>query len=175
LYESGAEPDFYTKDRYVRNGTDARVYNVVTTSFDFLVFLSQKEANPPMPPGKRRVLCVEPHGDTCSMLSALLAQQGFETDSATTIAEASEKARSNQFCLYIVNDGYVDGTNVGLIEHLRALTPDVPTLVFSTQDWGDDRRKAMEAGAQVYITKPSELGKMLQAIHRLCGDVAPAA
>ena len=109
------------------------------------------------------------------MLSALLGQQGFETDSATTINEALEKVQSDQFCLYIVNDGYVDGTDVGLIEQLRALTPDVPTLVFSTQDWGDDRQKMMEAGAKVYIAKPSELGKMLQAIHRLCGDVAPAS
>jgi DNA-binding response OmpR family regulator len=107
------------------------------------------------------------------MLCALLNQQGFETDSATTIAEALEKAQSNQFCLYIVNDGYVDGTNVALTEQLRALTPDVPTLIFSTQDWGANRLKGLEAGAQVYLTKPSELGKMLQAVHRLCGDVAP--
>jgi DNA-binding response OmpR family regulator len=107
------------------------------------------------------------------MLCTLLAQQGFETASATTIAETLEKAQSKQFCLYILNDGYVDGTNVALIEQLRSLTPDVPTLIFSTQDWGDNRLKALEAGAQVYLMKPRELGEMLQAIHRLCGDLAP--
>src|SRR2546423_1775394 len=120
-----------------------------------------------MPQQKPSVLCVEPNGDICSMLCGLLTQKGFETDSATTIAEALEKAQSNQFCLYIINDGYVDGTNIELIEQLRSLTPDVPSLIFSTQDWGDNRLKALEAGAQVYLTKPSELGKMLQAIHHL--------
>jgi DNA-binding response OmpR family regulator len=121
---------------------------------------------------KRRVLCVEPHGETCSMLCRLLAQQGFETVSATTIAEALEKAQGNRFCLYIISDGYVDGANVALIEQFRSLSPNVPTLIFSTQDWGDNRLKSLEAGAQVYLMKPRELGKMLQAIHSLCGDLA---
>jgi DNA-binding response OmpR family regulator len=123
---------------------------------------------------KQRVLCVEPHNDTCSMLCTLLAQQGFETDSATAVAEALGKAQSNQFCLYIINDGYVDGTNVALIEQLRSLTPNIPILVFSTQSWGDNRRKALEAGAQVYLTKPEGLGEFLRAIHCLCGDLDPS-
>jgi DNA-binding response OmpR family regulator len=128
-----------------------------------------------MPQQKRRVLCVEPHSDTYSMLCALLAQRGFETESATSVAEALEKARSNQFCLYIINDGYVDGTNVTLIEQLRSLTANVPILIFSTQDWGNDRLKALEAGAQVYLMKPKELSEMLRSIHRLCGDLAPSS
>src|SRR5579885_277337 len=69
----------------------------------------------------------------------------------------------------------VDGTNFELVEQLRALTPDVPTLIFSTQDWGNNRLKTLEAGAQVYLIKPRDLGEMLQAIHRLCGDLAPSS
>ncbi len=35
--------------------------------------------------------------------------------------------------------------------------------------------KTLEAGAQVYLIKPRDLGEMLQAIHRLCGDLAPSS
>ena len=116
-----------------------------------------------------RVLCAEPSADICSLLHALLNQNGFDSDSAATISEAVAKADTSDYCLYIVDDGYADGTNVELIRLLRALTPHVPVLVYSSLSFESNRREAARAGAVSYIVKPGEIDRLLDAVVRLCG------
>ena len=118
-----------------------------------------------------RVLCAEPTADICSLLHALLEANGFNPDSASTISEAMEKAEAGDYCLYIVDDGYTDGTNVELIRRLRALTPHVPVLVYSSLSFEASRRDAARAGAVSYIVKPGEMERLLDAVVRLCGTV----
>lgn len=116
-----------------------------------------------------RVLCAEPSADVCSMLHALLDRHGFDSDSASTVAEAIEKAGSEDYSLYIVDDDYRDGTNVELIRRLRALTPHVPVLVYSSLSFEANRRDAARAGAVSYIVKPGEIERLVDAVVRLCG------
>lgn len=116
-----------------------------------------------------RVLCAEPSADVCSMLHALLDRHGFDSDSASTVAEAVEKAGGGDYCLYIVDDDYRDGTNIELIRRLRALTPHVPVLVYSSLSFEANRRDAARAGAVSYIVKPGEIERLVDAVVRLCG------
>jgi DNA-binding response OmpR family regulator len=116
-----------------------------------------------------RVLCAEPSADICSLLHALLGQNGFDSDSASTISEALEKAEAGDYCLYIVDDGYTDGTSVELIRRLRSLTPRVPVLVYSSLSFEANRREAARAGAVSYIIKPGEINRLVDTIGRLCG------
>ena len=116
-----------------------------------------------------RVLCAESCEDICALLHALLDQNGFDSDTASTISEAVAKADANDYCLYIVDDGYTDGTNVELIRRLRALTPQVPVLVYSSLSFEADRRDAARAGAVSYIVRPGEIARLVDAVVRLCG------
>ena len=104
-------------------------------------------------------------------LHALLDQNSFDSDTASTISEALEKAGGGDYCLYIVDDGYADGTNVELIRRLRSLTPHVPVLVYSSLSFEASRRDAARAGAVSYIVKPGEMERLLDAVVRLCGTV----
>lgn len=116
-----------------------------------------------------RVLCAEPSADICSLLHALLDQNGFDSDSAATISEALGKAGANDYCLYIVDDGYTDGSNVELIRRLRALTPQVPVLVYSSLSFEANLKDAARAGAVSYIVRPGEIERLVDAVVRLCG------
>jgi two-component system response regulator HydG len=116
-----------------------------------------------------RVLCAEPSADICSLLHALLDRNGFDSASASTITEALEKAGAGDYCLYIVDDGYADGTNVELIRRLRVLTPHVPVLVYSSLAFESNRLEAARAGAVSYIVKPGGLDRLVDAVVRLCG------
>ena len=111
--------------------------------------------------------------DVCSMMISLLASRGFDPDAASTIAEAVEKAAGQDFDLYIIDDYYSDGTNRELIRRLWSLTPSVPVLVFSTQDFLESRRAALEAGAADYLVQPGDIFDLTNAVVRLCGP-APA-
>lgn len=120
-------------------------------------------------PSRPRVLCVEPADDICAMLRQLLRVNGLESESASTIQEAIEKARAEEFCLYIVDDSYRDGTNVELIRRLREVTPHVPVLVFSTLAFEASRRAAAEAGAGEYMLKPHDIERLVSAAVSICG------
>jgi CheY-like chemotaxis protein len=93
-----------------------------------------------------RVLCAEPSADVCSLLHTLLDQNGFDSDSASTISEAVGKAGAGDYCLYNVEDGYADGANVELIRRLRASMPHVPVLVYSSLSFESSRRRRRAPG-----------------------------
>jgi two-component system OmpR family response regulator len=114
------------------------------------------------------VLCAEPTADICSFLGALLDVNGFDFDPASTVTEAVEKAEAGGHCLYIVDDDYADGGGLELIRRLRAAKPEVPVLVFSSRVFQKDREAALEAGAQVFLPKPGDIGELVEAISRLC-------
>ena len=67
----------------------------------------------------KRILCVEPSPDICEVVQHLLRREGYEIDSASTIEEAEHKARSGIYSLYIIDDGYPNGTNVELAARLH--------------------------------------------------------
>lgn len=120
----------------------------------------------------RRVLCAEPHEDTCRLLTVLLEEQGHEVVSASSIGECLDLARQSNFDLYMLDDDYIDGSGLELCKRLRAQTPQTPVLFFSAQAFLRDRQRAMEAGAHSYFIKPGDIFEIVQAINSI---LAPRA
>lgn len=48
-------------------------------------------------------------------------------------------------------------------------------LVFSTHDFAESRKEAFETGAADYLVKPADIGHVLSAVERLCGNPHPAS
>lgn len=124
----------------------------------------------------RRVLCAEPHEDTCRLITLLLERQGHEVVSARTIAECVELADAKGFDLYMVDDDYIDGTAIQLCKRLREMTPGTPILFFSAQAFRRDRELALEAGATAYLTKPDDLFDIVSTVNSILSgkSVGPA-
>ncbi|MCA1635242.1 MAG: response regulator [Acidobacteria bacterium] len=120
-----------------------------------------------MSPRERRVLCAEPHDDTCSLISMLLARQGHQVASAKTIGECLKLAGRERFDLYILDDDYIDGTSLELCKQLRQLTPGTPILFFSSHAFQRDRERGLEAGASAYLTKPGDIFEIVQTINAI--------
>ena len=116
---------------------------------------------------QRRILCVESHADTCSMLSALLGRIGYQTVATATVADALKKARSEHFDLYLADDWYEDGTSLELCRELRKFDAHTPVLFYSTATRESDRQQAMEAGAQECVVKPGDIGELAKIVQRL--------
>src|SRR5918993_4602 len=118
---------------------------------------------PPYP--RRRVLCAEPHEDTCRLITVLLERQGHEVVSAGTIAECVGLADAKGFDLYMIDDDYIDGTALQLCKRLREMTPGTPILFFPAQAFRRDRELALEAGATAYLTKPDDLFDIVSTVN----------
>ena len=116
---------------------------------------------------RRRVLCAEPHEDTCRLITVLLERQGHEVVSAGTIAECVGLADAKGFDLYMIDDDYIDGTALQLCKRLREMTPGTPILFFSAQAFRRDRELALEAGATAYLTKPDDLFDIVRTVNSI--------
>ena len=115
----------------------------------------------------RRVLCAEPHEDTCRFITLLLERQGHEVVSAKTVAECVALVGAGRFDLYMVDDDYIDGTALQLCKRLREMTPETPILFFSAQAFGRDRERALQAGAAAYLVKPDDLFEIVQTVNAI--------
>jgi DNA-binding response OmpR family regulator len=116
---------------------------------------------------RRRVLCAEPHEDTCSFIRQLLAQQGHEVVSAKTVRECVEIVARESFDLYMLDDDYIDGSALELCKRLRELTPETPILFFSAQTFARDRERALRAGASAYLTKPDDIFEIVRTVNAI--------
>ena len=120
-----------------------------------------------MPLKKRRILCAETHEDTCSLLSLILERQGHEVKKGNSMQECLELARTEHFDLYLLDDGYPDGSGIELCRRLRALDRQTPILFFSSAAFERDIRRGLEAGAQAYLTKPGDILQVAETIKSL--------
>ena len=120
-----------------------------------------------MPYPRRRVLCAEPHEDTCRLVTTLLEQQGHEVVPARTMSECIGLAGAGDFDLYMLDDDYIDGTALQLCKRLRELTPGTPILFFSARAFASDRELARAAGASAYLNKPDDLFEVVQTVNAI--------
>jgi DNA-binding response OmpR family regulator len=116
---------------------------------------------------RRRVLCAEPHEDTCRLVALLLERQGHEVVAAATMAECVGLAGDGRFDLYMLDDDYIDGTALQLCKRLREMTPQTPILFFSARAFARDRELALEAGASAYLNKPDDLFEIVRTVNSI--------
>ena len=102
---------------------------------------------------------------------AILEGAGHAVSEAVNGVEALEKALAAPFDLYLVDvnmpqmDGYT---------FLRALRSEAiaqaPAIMVTTEAEDGDRRQALEAGANLYIVKPTRPQQLLRYVSLLLGE-----
>jgi len=123
-----------------------------------------------MKPTKGRILIVEDHLDTCELMITFLEQSSYEVWPACTVADGARLARSQRFDLYLLDNRLPDGTGVELCRQIRQLHPRTPILFFSALVSEGERQRALRAGAQSFVKKPSDLTDLGLTISRLLDD-----
>lgn len=123
---------------------------------------------------KCRILCVDDHEDTSEMLKLLLAQEDYEVVTAVTVESALELAKSGEFDLYVLDKRLPDGSGIELCKKLGTATPNIPCIFYTGDAYEVQRREAMEAGADLYVTKP-DIDGLIAAVHKLLAEKECAA
>jgi two-component system KDP operon response regulator KdpE len=122
------------------------------------------------------MLVVEDDAEIRLFLRTALAADGFHVACAAAAAEALTMSTHGEFDLFIVDLGLPDMDGIDLVRALRARTQ-APILILSAQ--ADEGRKirALDAGADDYVTKPFGVGELrarIRAALRRVGE-PPAA
>jgi two-component system, OmpR family, KDP operon response regulator KdpE len=121
-----------------------------------------------------RVLVVDDEPQILRGLRVILRSQGFQVESATTKQEVLDAVAARPPDVLVLDLVLPDGSGVEVVDEIRRWST-LPIIVLSAV--GDEREKvrALNAGADDYMTKPfgsEELGARLRALLRRAHDAA---
>ena len=120
------------------------------------------------------ILLVEDHADTASALAQLLSEEGHAVTVADSMDAAVEAHRAGARDVLITDLGLPDGSGHELLARLRAIRP-IDGIVLSGYGMDADIARSRDAGFSDHLTKPVNIGRLLQALEAIGGEVGPEA
>ena len=102
-----------------------------------------------------RILYLEDDTDSRQLIVVLLGQLGYEVVGAATLVEGIRLARDEHFELIILDNWLEVGSGIEACREIRTFDEQTPILFYSAAAYEADIERAMSAGAQVYVVKPS--------------------
>jgi two-component system, OmpR family, response regulator RegX3 len=125
------------------------------------------------------VLLVEDEETITAPLTEALGREGFRTQTAGSLAEGLELARSRRPDLVLLDVMLPDGSGFELLRELRTNGLRVPVIMLTARGDEADRVLGLELGADDYVVKPfsaRELVARVRAVlRRASAAAAPAA
>lgn len=125
---------------------------------------------PTKPP---RVLVVDDEPQIVRALKVVLREAGFETIAAETASQALDLAAVHPPEAAIIDLVLPDGDGVEVTRRLREWS-EIPILVLSAVGEEDQKVRALEAGADDYITKPFGTRELVARLQAALRRTAPA-
>lgn len=114
-----------------------------------------------------RILLVEDHHDTATIIQRLLRRRGHEVSHADSLRAARDVMGGDcVFDLLISDLGLPDGSGLDLMREASA-DPKVLGIALSGYGMDDDLDRSREAGFQLHLTKPVQLEELEAAIQTL--------
>jgi two-component system KDP operon response regulator KdpE len=114
-------------------------------------------ANPP------RILVVDDEPQIRRLLKTTLVPQKFEVAEASTATAALKRLDAEEFDLVILDLGLPDRSGIEVIEEIRKSSA-VPIIVLSVRSDEAGKVKALELGADDYMTKPFGMAELVTRI-----------
>ncbi|MEI6714186.1 MAG: chemotaxis protein CheB [Verrucomicrobiota bacterium] len=115
---------------------------------------------------KVRLLVVEDHLDTASVIVKLLQAKGYDVWAVHSIAEAQRAASELSFDLLISDIGLPDGSGVEVLRLVREVS-DIPGIALTGYGTERDRYRILESGFAEFLVKPIDFAKLNAAIVRV--------
>ena len=113
--------------------------------------------------GNLKILIVDDDSSILEVLSLMLEDEGYVTDTAENGYAALSKIDQNNYDI-IVTDVIMPGGGIELLERLKLLYPELMTIVISASKNVDSVIQAMRLGAAGFVLKPFRREEILLSI-----------
>jgi len=120
-----------------------------------------------------RILVVDDEAQIRKALSVNLTARGYEVDLAASGEEALAHAAAHHPDLVLLDIGLPGIDGVAVVEGLRGWTT-VPIIMLSVRDDEADKVRALDAGADDYVTKPFGMNEVLARLRAALRRHQPA-
>jgi two-component system response regulator PilR (NtrC family) len=121
------------------------------------------------------LLVVDDEPDLRTLYELALVREGYEVETAETVAEARERLDARRFSALITDMRLPDGTGLDLLQWLEARARGEKAIVITAYGSAENAVEALKAGAYDYLTKPVDLRQFRAVIGSALGRSAPAA
>src|SRR5665647_3465382 len=109
------------------------------------------------------ILIIDDEVQIRRLLEITLSASGYKISEASTGKEGLSKAATRQPALIILDLGLPDADGLDILKKLREWY-DKPIIILSVRNSEDDIIKALDNGANDYLTKPFRTGELLARI-----------
>jgi signal transduction histidine kinase len=118
-----------------------------------------------------RILLVEDHPNTRTIMSRLLSNLGHDVVTAASVEAGIKEGLSGRFDLLLSDLGLPDGSGYDVMAALRD-QPQLHAIAFSGYGMEADVERSREAGFGAHLVKPVDMHTLCSTIEAVCGEVA---
>jgi two-component system, OmpR family, response regulator RegX3 len=122
----------------------------------------------------RMVLLVEDEETITAPLTEALGREGFRTETAASLADGRELARTSRPDLVLLDVMLPDGSGFELLRELRSDSAKVPVIMLTARGDEADRVLGLELGADDYVVKPFSARELVARIRAVLRRVSAA-
>lgn len=112
------------------------------------------------------ILLVEDEVQIRRFVRTALGAEGHRVVESGTLAQGMAQVHEAKPQLAILDLGLPDGDGIGFIRELRTQS-EMPVLVLSARSAEGEKIRALDAGADDYLTKPFSIGELLARVRAL--------
>ncbi|MBX6763107.1 MAG: response regulator transcription factor [Rubrobacteraceae bacterium] len=114
-----------------------------------------------------RVLIVEDEERLARLISRVLSEEGYATETVSDGRSALARALAEPFDLLIVDWMLPELDGIEVVRRLRAARMNVPVLMLTARTQIEDRVEGLDAGADDYLPKPFAFPELLARMRAL--------
>jgi PAS domain S-box-containing protein len=123
---------------------------------------------PAMARRRMRILLVEDHSDSATVMARGLSQLGYQVDIAGTVSAAVDLFQNEQYDLVLSDLGLPDGSGMDLLRKLREIR-EVPAIALTGYGMEEDIVQTQSLGFLRHLTKPVSYQNLQDALDQLPG------
>lgn len=114
-----------------------------------------------------KVLIVDDELDICYLLSGILKQRNFRTGFVNSLSDAVNALRTDRPSLLVLDNHLPDGFGLDFIPYVKKNYPEVKVIMITAHDGSLERKKALEGGVDLFVSKPLSRKMINDAIDKL--------
>jgi len=112
-----------------------------------------------------RVLLVDDELGYLEVLGKRMSRRGLAVTPARSGTEAIQRARAANFDVAVVDLKMEDMDGLEVLKVLKVMDPELEVIILTGHGSEQAAREGMSLGAYDYLTKPCELGDLLERIY----------
>ncbi|MEO6280203.1 sigma-54 dependent transcriptional regulator [Roseateles sp.] len=120
-----------------------------------------------------RLLVIDDEPDLRTLYELTLLREGYEIDSAGSVAEALAHLQATQYSAVITDMRLPDGSGLAVLRWLEQAARTEKAIVITAFGSAENAVEALKAGAFDYLTKPVDLRQFRLVVASALGRVAP--